>query len=131
MNYLLIILLANIFWLAYCFFEGVREGMVQVYEENTRRDISIDYRKIFKIQAILFLTLMAYITFRYIDFYAIPLVISYILLFRYLTTLSSDCTVKNIKYATTKDTQKKYSNGMIIGVSIQILLIVVIIFTRL
>jgi hypothetical protein len=131
MNYLLIILLANIFWLAYCFFEGVREGMVQVYEENTRREISINYRKIFKIQAILFLTLMAYITFKYIDFYAIPLIISYILLFRYLTTLSSDCAVKNIKYSTTKYTQKKYINSMVIGISVQILLIVIIIFTKL
>lgn len=123
---LIIISLSNIFWALYCLCDGTRLGMLKVYEKNSRREIVIDYKKIYKIQAILFVVIMSFVTFYLISYYSIPLIISQLLLYKYLTSKSYDCAIKNIKYFTLESHSEKYKNNMIVGVIIQIILIIFI-----
>lgn len=93
----LVITLANILWIIYSIFEGMRESIFKVNEDYSRRKINFNVSKIIKIQRLVVLSSISIFMIYIIGWYSIPFIIGQLLMFNYFKKLSYSCTYNKLK----------------------------------
>lgn len=127
MNELIIIFLANIFWALHCFSSGMIEGVNDSKIIISDKDLEFDSDNLIKLQSILYLALITFLCIIFIDYYTIPVILSIILMYRYLKTLFYNCTIRYIDSRLGKLPIKEHLNSFVIGIIILLLTIIYII----
>lgn len=117
----IIITIANLLWISYSIFEGMRESVFKVNEESSRRKINFNIDKLFKIQRLIVLSSISLFMIYIIGYYSIPFIIGQILMFSYFKNLSYSCTFTKLKSKKVEANVKENEKKMILfGVIFQI-----------
>ena len=116
-----IITIANLLWVIYSVFEGMRESVFRINEESSRRKINFDMDRIFKIQRLIVLSSISLFMAYIIGLYSIPFIIGQFLMFSYFKNLSYSCTFNKLKSKKVEAEIKEKEKTMILfGVIFQI-----------
>ena len=128
--------MANIFWISYSMFEGIREAFFDYHSGLNKRRCSFNIKRIFLIQRSLFLFLISILMMYEIGIISILITIGQICMFKYFHKISYDLSSKklNSEISEKKDEfnifrkmNKNKNKLLILGISIQIFIYIFII----
>lgn len=92
----LAITFVNIIWLAYSLSEGIRESFFDYFKSLNKRNCLFKVKKIFLIQRVLVLLLIALSMSFILGFSVIPIAIGQLCMFKYFHKISYDLTSKKL-----------------------------------